>query len=703
MNFWRDLNIKRFVLARENSLNEIKLIKESTNKELEVFVHGALCVAYSGQCFTSDSIGGRSANRGQCAQSCRFGYDLIVDDKLINVNVDKKFLLSPKDLCGINDIKSLMDINIDAFKVEGRLKSPEYVAITAQEYRKTIDTNKIPNPFNMESIYSRGFYSGWFHGVNHQKLVDGSYSSHRGVLIGTIVEVGSDNLIVNTKFNLKAGDGLLWVYVSQNRVLESGGLIYECNHINENNYRLKFDNRIKISKDLINAKIYLNKNNELEKNLQKTYTDKNQFKKIPIKIEVEIELGQPLIARISDGKYTHTSETISKIALANNKAVSDDFILNEFSSLGGTVFFLNEFYVKRNNNSDVFINHKELKLLRRDLTKKLTQTRSQNTIDQFKSEVIVNVSSAQTLFESKSSKLPKLNILLREKKQVDDFVDFYKSLEEVKVNINSVILDFEFGRDYLPSIKKLKEHTIKCGIATLRILKPTELKSLKIIETINPDLVLIRNLGALNYFTKISKYKGELIGDFSLNISNHKTSNYLFNKGLSTQCVSYDLNYNQVCELIKNCDAQKMEVTVHQYMPSFHMEHCVFASNLSSGSSFKDCGFPCEKHKLELKDQFGNYHFIKADQECRNTMYNSIAYSAARFIPELSKLNLGFIRYEALNETGIDLISKIQGYLNLLLKKEDPESVIKNLNLLEKYGLGEGTLRKDKEYQSRKQ
>ncbi|MBC7457284.1 MAG: U32 family peptidase, partial [Bdellovibrionaceae bacterium] len=140
-----DLNIKRFVLGRENSLSEIKLIKKSTEKELEVFVHGALCVSYSGQCFTSESIGGRSANRGQCAQSCRFSYDLIVDGEKKNT-VDRDYLVSPQDLCGIAEIPELMEIGVNSFKVEGRLKSPEYVASVASSYKdvmnKTLDNKK---------------------------------------------------------------------------------------------------------------------------------------------------------------------------------------------------------------------------------------------------------------------------------------------------------------------------------------------------------------------------------------------------------------------------------------------------------------------------------------------------------------------------------------------------------------------------------
>lgn len=122
IKFVDDLKIDRFVLGRENSIPEIKLIREKTDKEIEVFVHGALCVAYSGQCFTSESLGGRSANRGQCAQSCRLEYELFVDEVKKDLG-SKKYLVSPKDLMGIEEVPALKELGVNSFKVEGRLKN----------------------------------------------------------------------------------------------------------------------------------------------------------------------------------------------------------------------------------------------------------------------------------------------------------------------------------------------------------------------------------------------------------------------------------------------------------------------------------------------------------------------------------------------------------------------------------------------------
>jgi putative protease len=220
------------------------------------------------------------------------------------------------------------------------------------------------------------------------------------------------------------------------------------------------------------------------------------------------------------------------------------------------------------------------------------------------------------------------------------------------------------------------------------------------IENLKPDVVLIRNLGAVYYFTKVKPYAGELRGDFSLNVTNHLTADYLLGKGLSSVTASYDLNARQVSELLQTADGSRIEVTIHQYMPAFHMEHCVFAAKLSQGSSFRDCGKPCEKHRVQLVDEFGNRHQLKADPECRNTMFNAVAQSAATHYTEWSSLGLGAVRYEALFERGLELTHKIASYQNLLSGRKSSVQILADLKLRETYGLGEGPMAKKIEYRS---
>jgi putative protease len=270
-----DLEIKRFVLGRENSLEEIRLIRQNTNKELEVFVHGALCVAYSGQCLTSENIGGRSANRGQCAQSCRFSYELFADDKPVDLK-ERQFLLSPQDLCGITEVPELMKLGIESLKIEGRLKSPEYVGSAAHSYQLQIQRTLSNNPLtsselsqlktHMGSTYSRGHFSGWLNGVNHQELVDATYSSHRGSKIGTIIKIDSKSIYVqlDQETNLEPGDGLLWASHKSNIIKEFGSFIFAVNPIRDSLVRIEIDHKVKIESTFVGAIVYLNHDRSLK-------------------------------------------------------------------------------------------------------------------------------------------------------------------------------------------------------------------------------------------------------------------------------------------------------------------------------------------------------------------------------------------------------------------------------------------------------
>jgi putative protease len=647
-----------------------------------------------------------------------------------------------------------MEAGVDSFKIEGRLKSPEYVAAAARDYRVAIDRHLeghdlAPHELKsgmsrMGSVYSRGFFSGWLHGVDHQRLVDGTFSSNRGLRIGQIVDVRFDRMTVelDQPVELAPGDGLLWAYSRGEESFEEGAQIYSVRHLakrmaahkstapiaqqssadetartdlGQQTYELQFANTVTLRPDLIGAKLYLNHDSSLKKDLQKSFHDKNSFKRVPVDLSVEVALGTPLKVTMSDGANQCEALGSSLVQEAQNRAVSDDFIKDELGALGGSVFTLREFTIRRLTDRPIFYPHKELKEIRRALTAQLEELRSTNRIARYETAVAPSENIVSWLETQKRTSEPakagseggtasstRLNVLLREKAQVFDMVEAWSQGRIDRESIDTVILDFEFGTDYEPSIRALKDAKIRCGIATTRILKPKEYTNLIRIERLQPDVVLVRNLGALHYFTSVSPFPGELRGDFSLNVTNHLTARYLLSKGLTSVTASYDMNSRQVTDFLVATDASRVEITAHQYMPSFHMEHCVFAAFLSKGSSFRDCGKPCEKHRVELKDQFGNRHQIKPDQECRNTMFNANSQSASRFVKAWQEQGLGFIRYEALYERGDELIEKVRGYQDLLSGKATPDDLIANLKLHEKYGLGEGPIGKTQEYQSRK-
>jgi putative protease len=710
IDFLQDLGIRRFVLGRENSLSEIKLIAERTRKELEVFVHGALCVSYSGQCFTSETLGGRSANRGQCAQSCRFSYDLIVDGEKKNL-VDRTYLVSPQDLCGIAEIPELMKLGVKSFKIEGRLKSPAYVAQAAKSFRRAIDQALEQTPLNEAEIqseknkmgveYSRGFFPGWLHGVNHQELVDGTFSSHRGVPLGTVQSVSRNQMEIVLRaqpVEIENGDGVAWFEKGQKK----GAPVFGVRR-NPKAFVLEFSNSTEIDASAVGSLVYLNHDRSQKKEIEKSLTDKALMKKIPVQVTLSLCQGRPLVAEIRDDRFCLKFASESLLVKAEKKPLSEDFLFEEFSSLGGTLFHLNrtDFKAELPPEVGLFLNHKEIKTLRQKAFAELARLRRENKIEKAGGVQVMDFEWPSPRNAERVSRVG-LNVLLRNKEQVNHLT---RALTEGRFeagDLRSVCLDFEFGRDYQSSVGILRAAGLPVGIATTRILKPQEYINLKVIHSLNPDFILCRNLGAVRYFKNIQPFAGELKGDFSLNVTNHLTFDYLISQGLESLCLSYDLNVDQTLSLLKNVDASRAEMTIHQSMPSFHMEHCVFAAFLSKGKSFRDCGKPCEKHQVQLKDQFGNTHWIKPDQECRNTMYNASAQTALPYLEDWKALGLGQVRFEALHEEGEELLKKIGNYIDVLQGRKSLGEALRELQTSEIYGLSPRQLERSEEYRARK-
>ncbi|HZZ57373.1 MAG TPA: peptidase U32 family protein, partial [Opitutaceae bacterium] len=232
--FARDLGANLVVLARENSLADIERIRaglpDGAGLPLEVFVHGALCVAFSGQCLTSEALGGRSANRGECAQACRLPYELISDGQTVPLG-DRRYLLSPQDLAGIEVLPDIIRSGVSSLKIEGRLKSPEYVASITRVYRQALDSAAraaaAPSAkYELEMAFSRGLSTGWFQGVDNQSLVHARFGTKRGVFLGTVERVRDEAVCVRLEAPLKPGDGVVFD-AGRPDAAEEGGRVYE--------------------------------------------------------------------------------------------------------------------------------------------------------------------------------------------------------------------------------------------------------------------------------------------------------------------------------------------------------------------------------------------------------------------------------------------------------------------------------------------
>lgn len=685
-----DLGMDRYVLGREVSIPEMAKIKAATTKELEVFVHGALCVSYSGQCLTSESLGGRSANRGQCAQSCRLQYDLIVDGEKRELG-EKSYLVSPQDLCGLDDVPRLVELGIESFKIEGRLKSPEYVATTARAYKERSVGDLSPSQTRarkdeMARVYSRGFFNGWFDGVNHQRLVPAHLSSHHGLYLGVVTSVDTDGITIDTEHAIEAGEGM--VFVDHDSKEEIGSTVFGTRS-DKRGVKASFSRSFALEKVTEGMHAYVNSSQRLESEVRKSFSDKSRLKKIPLNIRVIGAVGDYLVVTATDADgHIATARSQSPLQQAARAPLSTESLRAELGALAGTVFALSEF--SNALAGDCFLHSRELKEIRRSLCHDLEHSRMTRASIPIRSHEEMEAWIRHHHAPHIPAGQPRLNVLVRELGQLE-------GLDQLP--ISTVFLDFEFGKEYGPAAERVRGMGYKVGIATTRILKPGELAHLKVIERLKPDEVLVRNLGALEYLRRSGL---TLVGDFSLNITNSISASYLLSKGLSRICPSYDLNREQLLELADSCDASKLEVTAHHYIPAFHMEHCVFAAFLSKGSSYRDCGRPCEKHRVELRDSKGALHPLKADAECRNTMFNGVPQSAGTLIPDLQARSVSTFRVDGLFEDAETLRMKVQAYAEVLCEGVPITSAMAKLGMSDRYGVTNGQLYNIRGYQDRK-
>ncbi len=678
------LAIKRVTLSREMTLAEIDQVSSTTDVELEVFVHGALCVAYSGQCLTSEIFGGRSANRGQCAQTCRLDFELIVDGETRDLN-GKKYLLSPQDLCGVADIPALQKMNIAALKIEGRLKSPAYVASTTSNYRAVMENSLVPEKaqHEMELLFSRGFYPGWLHGVNHQELVNGYISSHQGSFVGEVQRVIGKKVEVSARIPLKAGDGISFIDFEKGDRL--GARIYQVESGKDDRVLLSFGNDISLDALFKGIKVYQNDAPDLEKILQKTYTQSEQLKTFGLSLDVTIQKDREISIEVKcEGGFSTTVVSDIIPDSAKSKELEDALVIEELGKLGKSCYRVDT--INTTVDAGLYLSQKSLRQLRQLLIQTLNTERvlRPEKMQYETTELFNNVSAAR------NSDTPKISVLIREKEQIS----YLEGLP-----IDTVYLDFDYGRTYEESMNLVRTLGFRIGIATLRVIKPFDTKYLDTIASLKPDIVLARNLAALEYF---KNFEGEVITDYSFNICNSLSAEWLISQKVTRITPGHDLNFKQLSHMMESVDGAHVEVLLHHYMPTFYMEHCPYAAFMSKGTDVTNCGKPCRKHKASLKDHKGVIHPVKPDYACRNTMYHGVPQSSARLIESFKKMGISHFRVEALYESEDELRNKIQSYYDALSGELSPLEVYSQIDVIEKYGVSEGQLMSSAVFVNRK-
>jgi putative protease len=700
----RELGITRAVLARELSLRELKRFP-TADFPVEVFVHGALCVAYSGQCLTSESLGQRSANRGECAQACRLPYQLLVDGRQKDLG-NKRFLLSPQDLAGIDEIPELIRLGVASFKIEGRLKSPEYVAAVTRVYRNAIDraiealgseeeiaTVPAEDRYSLEMTFSRGLFSGWLHGVNHQRLVNGRCGKKRGPFVGFVRRVGKDFVELDAQMQLKPGDGVVFD-TGGDTEHEQGGRIYEIR-----SRRLYFRNgQIDFQRLKVGHRLWKTDDPALNRQLRQTFARDPEPPRIPVDMEVSGREGIPLKLRVISGD--HAAEADSKLVLssARTSALTDLILREQLGHLGETAYVLRNFKV--NLESDLFIPIRFINQLRRDAISRLdAATGKQRTVREKATEAscyVQHLEDPRALDRNRRSPESALSGLLVEAQacgnESPELITLCRTFEQIDAAmeeaIETVYVDFEDIRLYQKAIERIGERA-RVFLATPRIQKSGENGFFRLIENAQPYGILIRNLGSISFF----RDKGfRLHGDFSLNVANPLAAHFFVQRGLQQLTLSYDLSIKEVLSLLRYEPASRFELTIHQHMPMFHMEHCVFAAFLSDGTDYTNCGRPCDRHVLKIRDRVGSEHPIKADVGCRNTVFNARAQTGAQYAQALLAAGLRRFRIEFLTENRCEARHLISVYQQLLRGEIPGEEVWRELKVHLQLGVTKGTL-----------
>ncbi len=703
VEFTKPFALERVVLGRENNLKQIRTIGEQARLPMEVFVHGALCVSYSGQCLTSEMWGGRSANRGECAQACRLPYELMVDG-VVKPMGDVTYLLSPKDLAAIDLMPELIEAGVTSFKIEGRLKSPEYVANVVSKYRKAIDRYfdgvwSEPSKEEMrelEQSFSRGFTHGFLDGTNNKMLVDGTFPKSRGVYMGTVEQILRDGVVCRIHAPLKRGDGIVFD-AGDPAKKEEGGRVYD---LRRKGVKLEGEagegwivdivagrNDVDLRRLHVGDRIWKTNDPALDKALRQTYETEKPYRVFPVDIKVEGRIGDLLSTWWTDVQKNTTVRVDSELALeyAQKRPMDAALLEEQFGRLGGTVFQLGA--LESHLEGDVIVPMRELNSIRRRAVELLAGERPKPPV-YVKREVEIYSDAAPRGVAGVPHGEAELTVLCRSLPQVQAALD---------AGVHSIYADFEFIKQFPAAVDAVRAAGASITLATPRIHMPGENGYHANILRLQPDAVLVRNTGALYYYLRSRMEHPDvvhprLIGDFSLNIANHKAVSLFLEAGCDVVTPSYDLNIQQMVDLLGNSDTSRMEIVIHQHLPMFHTEHCVYCTFMSEGTDFTNCGRPCEEQRASLQDRIGMAHPVRVDEGCRNTVFNAVEQSGAEYLSNFREHGVSSFRVEFLEETPEQVAEVISLYSRALRGEISGTQVWKSLKATNQLGVTRGQL-----------
>ncbi|WIV11399.1 U32 family peptidase [Proteiniborus sp. MB09-C3] len=625
VQFLEGLGFKRVVLARELSVDEIRYIKEKTNIEIEAFIHGALCVCYSGQCLMSSMIGGRSGNRGRCAQPCRMAYSIVdvEKNKVISPKFEEKYILSPKDLNTIEYLEEIINSGVVSLKIEGRMKKPEYVAVIVNRYRKELDRilgkhseRLIEKDFrDIAQMFNRGFTKGYIAEEYGKKLISFDKPNNRGIFIGEVIRADKNFIHIGLEDDLNKGDGIEII----DKKGEGHGQIVD--KIIEGNEAAPKGNKGKtikikyISGVEAGSKVYKTFDLLLNAAASETYTSKDKLKRIKINMAVEVKIEKPVRLVIwQDHNYVNVlSDEVPEKGI--KLSLDKEKIIKQMNKLGDTPYIAESIDIELEEGAMIPVS--VLNGLRRKGIEELNKKRSNfnHRIEITAGKLEKGINQVFDYSKSENSRQRKTSVKIDSSSQ-------FKQLDLNK--LDRIYLDY--NEDVEDQIKEVKKYNKEIYISTEKIIsneKFDKLKSIfdKIVDNI--DGISASNIGTLEFIK--NRYETTNIHcDIGFNIFNSSIVKLLAENKVSSLTLSPELKLSQISNICKN-NSMEYEAIGYGYFPLMTTRHCPM-------SLVKGCKNDQNCSSCELASGYGLYDRKGMTFEMKRKGKSTIIYNSQPLI-----------------------------------------------------------------------
>ena len=645
VKYLESVGFDRVVLAREVTVEEIKYICDNCKADIEVFVHGALCVCYSGQCLMSSMIGNRSGNRGRCAQPCRQRYELIdvYTGEVVNSNGD--YLLSPRDLNAIEEIDKVIDAGVHSLKIEGRMKRPEYVATVIDGYRKTIDEYLATNKLNVSdetindlyTIFNRKFTKGLLLGDVGKDMMNSQLPNNQGLYVGTVVDYNkkAKRLKIKLANTLKKGDGINLGGGTIGRIIKNGNI----ETIGYKGETIELDFVGEARKGQI---VFKTSDSELMDRVQATFTQDKEFVKNIIDAKITIKLGQKPILTLKDRHSNEATIEGDKIVEEAMKvALSKEKVETQLRKLGNTPYELDLLEIELDDNVSLPISL--LNQMRRDCIELLDKERVSIKNRKYKNKIV------------------KYKPVLYNRNKQQEISVKVKNLEQLESALECGVdrIYYEDTNTIDKGMSLAMKYNKKVIYSAPRIIRNKEYNHLAKANNAGVESVQVGNYGSIDYF----KDK-KLNIDYYLNAFNSETINYYKEIGADTLCISQELNINEIKETIKYTDIN-IESVVYGYTPLMITEYCPM------GVIVRDCKkdkrvAKCKESIYALRNSKGDEFRVSQDIFCRSTIYNSNVTCMLDNLYELHEIGINVLRLDFTLEDKDTVKEVIEAYQEVL-------------------------------------